>query len=309
MTELSTRFKKFLFNMLGVITTVIGLAVIYLVLYTTGTITKITVSTVIEFITITVIAIYTKTFWYTDAEYKIKASDVYIDKRKTVVEELNNITDIHDFDKYIEVQNIMNYNKYMSNKCKMLTLKNFRPNFGWQLVNLIRTIFGLEPFSNLELFNKRICRYERRANRLHKLSSSAILTLSESQLVDDRNYAGKRRFEYIIFGSIVSIAILLFTAIVGFKSREDIDTLATATKLVIYAATILCNIVMTVITAQLTVENEDYSYFRRILNICDGYAKYREQPFTVSKDTYILTEDDYGNNTSNAEQVSTDRNI
>lgn len=295
-----TDFKKFLMNLLGILTTLLSLVVIYLMLYTTGAIVELTVSTIVEFGVLGAIAIYTKTFWYADTEYKVKSSDKYIKARETVLTELESITDANDFDMYIAVQNTINYNRYMANKCKHLTLANFKPPIWYHIDNFFRIISFQRKLSKLELFNRYVSRCERWAGRLHKLSSSGILTLSNHQFIDDRNHAGRYKASYIVFGTILSTSLLLVSSMVIFQQKEGIDMIATFTKLAMYVVTILFNIITTITTAHVNTEREDFEYFRRILSICDGYSKFRECPFTVDKVNYLLEVDD-GNNTSDAE--------
>ena len=164
-----------------------------------------------------------------------------------------------------------------------MTIRNFRPTFLNKIENLYRKFKKLPLKTNVDFLNDYVHRIERKANALHKLSASNILSLSVSEegLTDDRNNASSEKMKYLIGGSILSIITTFATAMISFQPNADVDTKAAAVKMVMYSANILMSILQTIIKALITVGTSDTEYFRKIINILEKYEDYKVKPERV----------------------------
>ena len=287
------KWKIILINGLGALTTVATIAIIYFVLYLQGVIQHISQATVIEFLVLIILSGSTKFFWYTSTESSIRNGKSYNEKKESALAAIKEIVvDQQDFDKFIDNENDKNYNRYVSNHCKNLTIRNFRPTFLNKIENLYRKFKKLPLKTNVDFLNDYVHRIERKANALHKLSASNILSLSVSEegLTDDRNNASSEKMKYLIGGSILSIITTFATAMISFQPNADVDTKAAAVKMVMYSANILMSILQTIIKALITVGTSDTEYFRKIINILEKYEDYKVKPEKVTRVEYEIKE-------------------
>lgn len=287
------KWKIILINGLGALTTVATIAIIYFVLYLQGVIRHISQATVIEFLVLIILSGSTKFFWYTSTESSIRNGKSYNEKKESALAAIKEIVvDQQDFDKFIDNENDKNYNRYVSNHCKNLTIRNFRPTFLNKIENLYRKFKKLPLKTNVDFLNDYVHRIERKANALHKLSASNILSLSVSEegLTDDRNNASSEKMKYLIGGSILSIITTFATAMISFQPNADVDTKAAAVKMVMYSANILMSILQTIIKALITVGTSDTEYFRKIINILEKYEDYKVKPERVIRVEYEIKE-------------------
>ena len=287
------KWKIILINGLGALTTVATIAIIYFVLYLQGVIRHISQATVIEFLVLIILSGSTKFFWYTSTESSIRNGKSYNEKKESALAAIKEIViDQQDFDKFIDNENDKNYNRYVSNHCKNLTIRNFRPTFLNKIENLYRKFKKLPLKTNVDFLNDYVHRIERKANALHKLSASNILSLSVSEegLTDDRNNASSEKMKYLIGGSILSIITTFATAMISFQPNADVDTKAAAVKMVMYSANILMSILQTIIKALITVGTSDTEYFRKIINILEKYEDYKVKPERVTRVEYEIKE-------------------
>ena len=287
------KWKVILINGLGALTTVATIAIIYFVLYLQGVIQHISQATVIEFLVLIILSGSTKFFWYTSTESSIRNGKSYNEKKESALAAIKEIVvDQQDFDKFIDNENDKNYNRYVSNHCKNLTIRNFRPTFLNKIENLYRKFKKLPLKTNVDFLNDYVHRIERKANALHKLSASNILSLSVSEegLTDDRNNASSEKMKYLIGGSILSIITTFATAMISFQPNADVDTKAAAVKMVMYSANILMSILQTIIKALITVGTSDTEYFRKIINILEKYEDYKVKPERVTRVEYEIKE-------------------
>ena len=287
------KWKVILINGLGALTTVATIAIIYFVLYLQGVIQRISQATVIEFLVLIILSGSTKFFWYTSTESSIRNGKSYNEKKESALAAIKEIVvDQQDFDKFIDNENDKNYNRYVSNHCKNLTIRNFRPTFLNKIENLYRKFKKLPLKTNVDFLNDYVHRIERKANALHKLSASNILSLSVSEegLTDDRNNASSEKMKYLIGGSILSIITTFATAMISFQPNADVDTKAAAVKMVMYSANILMSILQTIIKALITVGTSDTEYFRKIINILEKYEDYKVKPERVTRVEYEIKE-------------------
>lgn len=287
------KWKIILINGLGALTTVATIAIIYFVLYLQGVIQHISQATVIEFLVLIILSGSTKFFWYTSTESSIRNGKSYNEKKESALAAIKEIVvDQQDFDKFIDNENDKNYNRYVSNHCKNLTIRNFRPTFLNKIENLYRKFKKLPLKTNVDFLNNYVHRIERKANALHKLSASNILSLSVSEegLTDDRNNASSEKMKYLIGGSILSIITTFATAMISFQPNADVDTKAAAVKMVMYSANILMSILQTIIKALITVGTSDTEYFRKIINILEKYEDYKVKPERVTRVEYEIKE-------------------
>lgn len=287
------KWKVILINGLGALTTVATIAIIYFVLYLQGVIRHISQATVIEFLVLIILSGSTKFFWYTSTESSIRNGKSYNEKKESALAAIKEIVvDQQDFDKFIDNENDKNYNRYVSNHCKNLTIRNFRPTFLNKIENLYRKFKKLPLKTNVDFLNDYVHRIERKANALHKLSASNILSLSVSEegLTDDRNNASSEKMKYLIGGSILSIITTFATAMISFQPNADVDTKAAAVKMVMYSANILMSILQTIIKALITVGTSDTEYFRKIINILEKYEDYKVKPEKVTRVEYEIKE-------------------
>ena len=262
-------WKKIILNTLGIITTAGTLAIIYLILFMTGTIKELTTETVIEYIILLILALSTKSFWYASVENSIRTSKQYEDTINNVVSIMNEeVTDTYDFDRFIHYENINNYNTYILNRCIGLTVNNYRYRWYDRLEIIIRWIFKRKKPKHF--YAERYVKYVTyRATKIHKLSSANILTFRESAegLIDDRNPARKQKFIYLIGGSVTSAALMFTTAIMSFTMKDSINMRATIIKMLMYSVQILTAILQTILNAHVNVSKGDSVYFRRLINI------------------------------------------
>lgn len=287
------KWKIILINGLGALATVATIAIIYFVLYLQGVIRHISQATVIEFLVLIILSGSTKFFWYTSTESSIRNGKSYNEKKESALAAIKEIVvDQQDFDKFIDNENDKNYNRYVSNHCKNLTIRNFRPTFLNKIENLYRKFKKLPLKTNVDFLNDYVHRIERKANALHKLSASNILSLSVSEegLTDDRNNASSEKMKYLVGGSILSIITTFATAMISFQPNADVDTKAAAVKMVMYSTNILMSILQTIIKALITVGTSDTEYFRKIINILEKYEDYKVKPERVTRVEYEIKE-------------------
>lgn len=289
------KFKNWLVQLLGVLTTVLSLVLIYLILFTDGVLRELSAAMVIEFLTVIFIGISTKFFWYTSTESSIRSSDQYLEKRAVVAEAIDtNIDDAKQFDEFIEVENDNNYNKYVSNRCKNMTLDNYKMSlFDW-----LHWLFKRE--NKLFYMKRYMLKVERNANKQHKLSGANIRSMTQTAdgLTDDRNKAGSKKLTFLWLGSTISFALMLFTAIVVFETKSDLDIKYAILKMVMYVSQILFSILQSILKAKMTVSTEDLAYFNRILSIVEKYQAYKKEPYTVTRISYIPEVTDANTNQS-----------
>lgn len=293
-------WKKVILNCLGIITTILAFVVIYLVLYAQGSIRTLSIQTLTEFGVMTVLAISTKGFWYTSVENSVRTSAKYLDNKMTVLDALDKeVTDPQHFDKFIDNENIRNYNIYVTNHVANLTEQNFKLPVIIRFAHWWCKLLKIRTKSKRYYLNKYIIRVERRAMKLHKLSAANILTLCHTSdgLVDDRNTANKHKWAYFITSTVMSVAIMFALAIIGFTSKEDIDTNATLLKMLMYSVTIISSILQTILRAYMTVQYDDTLYFKKIMSIIDKYISFKASPILASKVNYLKEE-------SNAELIN-----
>lgn len=287
------KWKTLLLNLLGLVTTVGTIAVIYFVLYLQGSIKHLGQDTVIEFTVMIILSSSTKFFWYMSTESSIRNSEKYIKRKDLAIDAINEIVkDQQDFDKFIDIQNLVNYNTYVSNRCKGLTPNNYKLTFRHKLINLFRRLAHLRPRTRREFLNAYVLRVERKASKIHKLSASNIVNLSDDEdgLIDDRNKAAKAKTKYLVMGTLFSIVSMFATAMIGFAPNPNVDMKAATVKMVMYSANILMAILQTIFKAYLSVSTNDTVYFRKIVNILEKYESYRENPVTINKVSYYVEE-------------------
>lgn len=287
------KWKTLLLNLLGLVTTIGTIAVIYFVLYLQGSIKHLGQDTVIEFIVMIILSSSTKFFWYMSTESSIRNSEKYIKRKDLAIDAINEIVkDQQDFDNFIDIQNLVNYNTYVSNRCKGLTPNNYKLTFRHKLINLFRRLAHLRPRTRREFLNAYVLRVERKASKIHKLSASNIVNLSDDEdgLIDDRNKAAKAKTKYLVMGTLFSIVSMFATAMIGFAPNPNVDMKAATVKMVMYSANILMAILQTIFKAYLSVSTNDTVYFRKIVNILEKYEAYKENPVTINKVSYYVEE-------------------
>lgn len=287
------KWKTLLLNLLGLVTTIGTIAVIYFVLYLQGSIKHLGQDTVIEFTVMIILSSSTKFFWYMSTESSIRNSEKYIKRKDLAIDAINEIVkDQQDFDKFIDIQNLVNYNTYVSNRCKGLTPNNYKLTFRHKLINLFRRLAHLRPRTRREFLNAYVLRVERKASKIHKLSASNIVNLSDDEdgLIDDRNKAAKAKTKYLVMGTLFSIVSMFATAMIGFAPNPNVDMKAATVKMVMYSANILMAILQTIFKAYLSVSTNDTVYFRKIVNILEKYEAYKENPVAINKVSYYVEE-------------------
>ena len=281
------KFKNWIVQLLGIITTVLSIALIYLILFKDGQIQEITAAMFVEFAVVIFIAISTKFFWYTSTESFIRTSEQYLDKRKIVSEAIEDIiSDAKTFDVFIDIENDENYNKYVSNYCKNMTVYNYKLSFADRLHQL----FYKKPKRWYMI--RYMLAIERKANRQHKLSGAGIRSLTQSTtgLTDDRNNANSKKAKFLWTGAISSFFSMFFTAAIVFENKDNIDMQYAILKMVMYTSNILFSILQAILKARATVGTEDIAYFNKILSILSKYEAYKKKPYIVEKISYIPEE-------------------
>lgn len=285
---MKAKLKAFIMNGLGIITTILAIVVMYLILYTQSSINILDEQTWVELTIVGGLSIYCKIFWYKSAESKIRFSEEYKNNEKKVTDCIDEVvTDINDFDKFIDVQNIINYNNYVSSRCKNVTVKNYKLTFGNKLYNL----FHKKKKTTLQFFNEYVYSIERKAAKIHKLSSSNITSLSYSNIIDDRNFSKIHKRNYLAFSTVCSVAFITLLASITFQRKNDVDMLIAFIKLTTYTVSMLFAIIQSVVTANFVIKTDDIAYFRRIIRIIEKYEAYKNKPFTIERVNYIIDED------------------
>lgn len=278
------KFKNLLVQLLGIFTTVLSIALIYLILFRDGELRAISAAMIIEFAVVILLAVTTKFFWYTSTESSIRTSEQYLEKRKIVSQAIeDNIDDAKDFDDFIEIENDSNYNKYVSNRCKNMTVRNYKLS----LFDRLHKLFMHKD--NLWYMTRYMLKVERRANKQHKLSGSNIRSLSQSSdgLTDDRNRANFKKLTFLWTGAAFSVVSMFFTAAIVFEQKTDIDMQYAILKMIMYVSQILFSILQSILKARVTVSTEDLLYFNRVLSIIEKYIAYKTKPYVVEKVSYI----------------------
>jgi hypothetical protein len=243
----------------------------------------------------TILAVSAKGFWYASVENSVRTSAKYLDNKMTVLDALDReVTDPQHFDKFIDNENIRNYNLFVANHVGNLTEQNFKLPLYIKFVNWLYKKLGLPTKSKRYYLNRYIIKIERKAMKLHKLSSANILTLCQTSdgLVDDRNSANKHKWGYFITSTVMSVAIMFALAMIGFSAKEDIDTTATLLKMLMYSVTIISSILQTILRAYMTVQYDDTLYFKKIMSIVDKYISFKASPVIVSKVSYLKEDTD-----------------
>lgn len=287
-----TGWKKFVINSLGVITTAATLAVIYFVLYMTGAVREISNEVIIEYLVMLVLSLITKSFWYISVESSFRTSKDYIELEQSVLDTINTLVeDTYNFDDFIANENILNYNKYILSKCRGLTVANYRYKFTDNVERLFRWLFFCRKDKTYYV-QRYVHRVENKASRLHQLSSANILTFNSSGngLTDDRNIATRKKFMYILGGSLLSAVFTFVTAMIGFNPKDGVDQRAALIKMVLYSTQILMSVLQTILQANINVKSGDTEYFRKISNILEKYRIYKDNPKNVSPIDYKLKE-------------------
>lgn len=281
-------------NLLGLVTTVATLAIIYFVLYLTGDINHLDRATIIEFITMIILSGTTKVFWYMSTESSVRSSEKYAATRDKALDAINEtIVDTIDFDVFIDNQNVVNYNTYVSARCKGITHKNYKLTLKDKLINLGLKLRRKEKRTQIDCYNDFVRRIERKAAKIHKLSSFNIATLcsSDEGLIDDRNTNNKQKRWYLIKGFVLSAFTMFATSMIAFRPNPDVDQKAALVKMVMYTSSILMAILQSVFTAFLNVQKNDTEYFRRICKILDKYEAYKINKVQIEKVDYTVKED------------------
>lgn len=296
------KIKRVLVQSLGILTTVLSFIIIYLMLFKDGHLQELTTSVIIEFLILALIAISTRFFWYTSTESSVRSSPAYLDTRKKVTDALDEeIDDAQDFDNFIDIENDNNYNRYISNRCKNMTIKNYKLS----LADRIHKLFHKGKDTRFYMI-RYMLRVERAANKLHKLSGASIRSLTQSAdgLIDDRNHASTKKMAYLITSTVGSLILMFITAAISFTNKEDIDMQRVILKMCLYTAQILFSILQSVLTAKMTVNDEDIAYFNKIIAILERYASHKKNPIIPEKVSYIPEEVENGidDNTSKEEK-------
>lgn len=281
------RFKNILIQLLGVFSTLLSVSVIYLILFKDGQLREISAAMLIEFAIVIVLAISTKFFWYTSTESSIRTGKQYLEKRTVVSSAIEEtITDAKNFDDFIEVENDSNYNKYVSNYCKNITVNNYKMTFFDRIHQLVKH----KPKSWYMI--RYMLKIEHKASRQHKLSGANIRSMTQSVigLTDDRNYANHKKITFLWTGAVFSVITMFFTAAIAFEDKTDIDIQYAILKMVMYVSQILFSILQAILKARMTVSNEDLAYFNKVISILEKYETYKKQPYVVEKISYIPKE-------------------
>lgn len=285
------KFKQWLVRLLGIITTSLSLVLIYLILYKDGNIQSISKSMLIEFAVIVMLALSTKFFWYTSTESSIRCSEDYMTKRESVTNLISEeITDARDFDEFIDMENDINYNKYVSNKCRYMTVDNYKLSlFDW-----VHWLFKKKPKSFY--MTRYMLKVERDANKQHKLSGSNIrsLTTEINGLTDDRNNANRKKIQFLTTGTIFSLVSMFVTAAITFTDKENFDKDYAMLKMIIYTTNIVFSVLQAILKARLTVATEDIAYFNKIVSIVEKYSSFKIKRYTIEKISYIPKEVENG---------------
>lgn len=270
-------WKRTLVNLLGIITTAATLVVIYFVLFMVGAINHVDQKIITEFVIVLVLTTSVKTFWYSSVESTYYSSDEYNQRILETSNAIDNsVKDAVDFETFIKYENINNYNKVVLNKCEGLTVKNYRYRWFDNLERIGRYICGIsKPKKHYVI--KFIHRMERRAMRIHKLSSASILAFSTTRygLTDDRNPVKRAKLTYILSGIVISTTLTFVTAMLSFGPNPDTDTKAAVIKFVAYAIQIMYAILQTILSASTTVRRGINTYCNNILTILAKYESYK----------------------------------
>lgn len=284
---MKAKLKLIIMNSLGIVTTLLAIVVIYLILYTQSSINILDEQTWIELGIAGSLSIYCKVFWYKSTESKIRFSEEYKSNEQKVTDCIDEIvTDINDFDKFIDVQNVINYNNYVSARCKNITVKNYKLSFRNKLYNK----FHKNKKTKVQFYNEYVYAVERKAAALHKLSASNITSLSSSDIIDDRNFADTHKRSYIVFSTVFSLVFIALLAAITFTRRDDVDVLVAFIKLAMYTASMLFSIIQAIVSANFIIKTDDVAYFRRIIRIIEKYDTYKRNPFNVERVSYIVND-------------------
>lgn len=271
-----SNFKRIILNVLGFLATIATIGAICLLLFAVGVIRELTIAFWTELGVVSVLVIIMRIFWYKDTEFKVLTSKDFEDLEETVKRAIEDeVTDVDHFDKCINYINQNNYKTYVNNHTKNITDENYRYRLRERLMNFIRRIFK-KPIKSRAYYNaKFLKRVEYRAAHLHKISSSSVLTLSRSPLIDDRNDAVRLKWSYIIGGTIITILLVTCISLIGFKPKDQLEE-DVYIKLIIYVASILFTIAQTIFTAFMSTSINYKKYFRKIVDIIERYRSYKQ---------------------------------
>lgn len=294
------KFKNTIIQLLGLFTTALSIVLIYLILFKDGHLRELTTPILVEFIVIATLTISAKFFWYTSTENAIRSSEDYLDKRDIVAKTIAaEVDDAGKFDEFIDAENDANYNRYVSNKCRNMTIDNYRLTF---LDKLHRLFYHKDKRFYVVRYMLKV---EYKANRLHKLSGACIrsLTTSENGLTDDRNKAAAKKITFLWTGAAFSFILMFVTATIAFTNKQDTDKTQAILKMIIYVSNILFSILQAILKARITVVSEDIAYFNKILSILEKYTAYKKDPKPVVRISYIPKEVHDGDNNDKQEET------
>lgn len=239
---------------IGGIITLLTLIILFGVVFVGVGIVELNQTFLVELTLVSILAIQTRFFWYTQTEINvlldpelIKAKDVYdnlVDASKI------NITELDECLKEMDEEN---YNEFVKGYMGHVTPEN----------------------SGQRKYDKMMAKARRKADRIKKLRSSDILTRGDTKvLYDSKNYMGQEKFTYQIVSSVVSVAITIVLASIAFNNI----TLSweSAFRYITYVWSIISAAIMTVFTAKRKTVKEFRSHLSRLQFILDKFLVWRE---------------------------------
>lgn len=217
-----------------------------------------------------------KIWWYDfTEERRLNEQDLIEEKDKYWKIVDATITDVNDFEKYLDILNSENRERYIKNKLGSRTAKKLAKKKWW----LIMFHWSWRKLTSEEIGEIRYARLyyrtQRKADKIKPIKSEQIMALSDSeQLYDAKNHlkAKKRTFQAV--STIMSF--ILTVALSTIAMEQIMLSWANVFRYIGYMGAMVWTIAYTVIKAYRQTGDETYDYFNRLKFIIDKYATYKE---------------------------------
>jgi hypothetical protein len=212
------------------------------------------------------LTIQVRVWWWNNTEEKrLKDDDIKQAKENYYKNLDDTVTDRQDFDDFIIVLNEENRQNYISNKLGSRNKDNIK-------LNLIDKY--ILKRSQLEKYNALYFRILRKADKLKKIKSGEITSLTELKLLyDSKNYLKIKRKAYHFGMSIISFIFTTLIASVVFK--ELTITPENAFRFTLYLFSIVWTLGLTILTASKIVGTEVLDHIVRLQDILEKYKSYK----------------------------------
>lgn len=248
--------KKFL----SLAVTVLMLVLLFFIIFIVGEIREPSPTFFLEITIITILVLIIRFNWYNYGEDKKLSEKEITDKQDSLdTYRDDEITNIYDFEKFLETLNDDNRKYYIKNKMKNRTRANCK-NYDKLL----------EKYTKLSL------------KKVRDVKSSDIKTRGDTlYLVDSKNYANSKKITFQIASSIISIVLSIVLACIG--AKEILLNWANVFRYFGYVFIMCWTALSTLTYAMRTTGIETLDYLKRIQFIIDKYVNWKDGKYISVK--------------------------